>query len=432
MGQKNILVMASLDTKGEAAKFLIECIVQLGHKPLVMDLSMLKEPKLKADISSLEVALAGGGSASDTRGETGERAKRQEIFTKGATKIASDLLNEGKIDGLVALGGATNTLVASNVCQKLPFGFPKLILSSTAGMGKYNYIGRSDIALFATVVDTDSMNLFLKNSIIRAAHMICAAVESGARPISEETDDLKKAGTKVIAMTQLNSAQCCANIITILKSKGNYEVITFHGTGIGDSVMEELIESGTKFDAVLDVCVAGLSEYLMGGNRAAIPTRLEAAGKMGIPQILTPCSLDIISCGPMSRKDKGDPLWEKRRLKERKLWSMDDLRVSAKISAEEAVEIAKAVASKLNRAKAPVKFLVPLKGWHIADQAGQSLYQPEINKLLIDTLKKEINSDVVEIREVDLYLNTYEFASVMVDALEEVLAQFKGTAKNKK
>jgi len=424
MTEKNILVMSSLDTKGEAVALLCQYIRNRGHNSIILDLSMLKEPKIKPDISSVEVAIAGGGSEADTKGETGERVKRQEILTRGAAKIVKKMLDEGRIDGLIGLGGATNTSVTSDVCQNLPFGFPKLILSSVAGMGRYNFIRRSDIALFATIVDTDSMNLFLKNSVARAAHMICGAVESGVKSVSTEIEELIKRGTRVVPMTQLFASECCENIVDILRQKGNYEVITFHSTGIGDSVMEELVEAGVRFDVVLDICVAGLSEYLMGGNRAAIATRLEAAGRKGIPQIITPVGLDVISCGPLSRKDAGDPLWEKRGLRDRKLWVIDERGVQAKISPQEAVEIAKAIASKLNRAKGPVKFLVPWKGWAIFNKEGEVLYEPETDRLLIDTLKKEVDPNVVEIREYDdLYLNTYEFASVIVDTLEEVLGK---------
>jgi len=423
MTNKNILVMASLDTKGEAVELLCEHIRNRGHNTIIMDLSMMKEPRIKADISAVEVAITGGGTEADTRGETGERDKRIEVLQKGAIKIISQMAEEGKIDGLISLGGATNTLMAANVSKNLPFGFPKLILSSTAGLG-FNYFGRTDIALFATISDTDSMNVFLRNSVARAAYMICGAVESEVRSVVVEIEELRKADTRVIAMTQLFSAQVSAHTIDMLKQRGNYEVITFHSTGIGDMSMEELIEAGIKFDAILDICIAGLSEYLTGGNRPATATRLEAAGKRGIPQIITPTALDIISCGPLSRKDiKEDALWEKLRCNDRKLWVMDELRVQAKISAKEAVEIAEVIAGKLNRSKGPVKFLVPWKGWHTADREGQSLYQPEINKLLIDTLKKEIDPKVVDIREYDLYLNTSEFASVIVDTLEEILGK---------
>jgi uncharacterized protein (UPF0261 family) len=421
MTQKNILVMATLDTKGEAVELLCEYIRNRGQNPVILDLSTKKEPTIKPDISSIEVAIAGGGSEADTRGETVERLKRRDIMVSGAIKITKNLLEEGKIDGLIGLGGVSNAKMVSDVCQSLPFGLPKLILSSGAGMGSYNYIGRSDIALFESVGDTDSMNLFLRNSIARAAHMICGAAESGARIASVEIEEIRKAGSRVIALTHLSVDECVDNIMGILKKKGNYEVLSFQATGTGDMVMEDLIETGVNFDAVLDLCIAGLSEYLIGGNRAAAPTRLEAAGRRGIPQVITPTALDYISCGPLSRRDKGDPLWEKRKLKDRKLWAMDELRVLAKISSEEAVEIGKAVADKLNRAKGPVKFLVPLQGWNIPNREGGGLYQPEIDRLLIDTLKYEVDSKVVEIREYDLYMNSYEFAKVIVDTMEELL-----------
>jgi uncharacterized protein (UPF0261 family) len=425
MTKKNILVIATLDSKGEAIELLCEHIRKRGHNTKLLDMSMMREPQIEPDIASAEVAIAGGGSEADTRGETGERAKRQRILTKGAIKITNRLLEEGEIDGVVGLGGVSNAAMVSDVCQTLPFGIPKVILSSGAGMGRYNFIGRSDIALFATIVETDSMNMFLRNSIVRAAHMICGAVESEARSAILEIEELKGSGMRVIALTEIGSPICIANIEAMLRERGTYEVVPFHATGIGDQVMEDLIDRGVRFDAVLDLVIAGVSEYLTGGNRAAEPTRLEAAGKKGIPQIIAPTALDYISCGPLSRQDKGDPLWEKRRLKDRKLWIMDEFRVLAKISPGEAVEIGKTIAGKLNRAKAPVKFLVPMQGWDHLNKRGEALYEPETNQVVIDTLKNEADPQVVEIREHDLYIDTPEFAKVVVDTLEEVLGEIQ-------
>jgi len=420
MTEKSILVMASLDTKGEAIDFLCDYIRKLGRRTMTLDFSMMKEPSVKPDISSVEVAIAGGGSKKDTIGEVGNRAKRQEIMIKGAIKIANKLFEEGKIDGLIGFGGVSNAQVTSEVCKSLPFGFPKFILSSSAGQG-YNFIGRGDITLSSTNVDTDTMNVFLKNSIVRAAHMICGAAESEAQSAAVEIESIRKTGTRVIAMTQLAIAECAAHIVDMLRKKGSYEVITFHANGVCDMMMEDLIESGVTFDAVLDLCVAGVSEYLLGGNRAAEPTRLEAAGKKGIPQIISSTGLDLLSCGPLSRRDKRDGLWAKRGLKDRKIWVMDDLRVLVKVSEKEAVETAKIVAEKLNRSKAPVKFLVPLLGSHIANKKGEDLYQPEIDRLIVDTLKQEVDPEIVEIREYDLYINGPEFAAVVVSVLGELL-----------
>ncbi|MBW1667578.1 MAG: Tm-1-like ATP-binding domain-containing protein [Deltaproteobacteria bacterium] len=423
--RKNIIIMSSINTKWEAVQFLKEYIAKCGHNPIVLDISMMKNPNvtLEPDIKAIEVAEAGGGGKADTEGETGKRAERVEIFKRGAIKIVKEMVEDGRADGFVAIGGATNTGIASAISKALPFGFPKLILSSVAAM-RYDYIDRSDVALFASIVDTDSLNIFLRNSLARAAYMICGAVDSVDRPVSAEIDELRKSGVKVIAMTQLWTSDCCAYILDILRRKGNYEVITYHSVGIGDMIMENQIEAGMKFDAVIDTSIMSLSGYLLGGNIAADKTRLEAAGKKGIPQIITPAGLDLISCGPISRRDSGhDPLWEKKGFKQRKLFSEGDVRIQVKISPEEAILIGRTVAKKLNQAKGPVKFLVPWKGWSIANMEGQPLYEPETDKLLIDTIKAEVNPEITEIREYDLYINTPEFASVIVETLEEMLSK---------
>jgi len=426
MKKKNILIMTSMDTKEQAVKFLADCIKDRGHNAITMDLSLLKEPKMKPDITSVDVAKAGGGSKADTIGETGERWKRIDIMVRGSSKIISDMISRGKIDGVMSIGGATMTGLSSRTFQSLPYGVPKLIISSVAGMPSYNFIGCSDIALLASIVDTEVFSAILKNTLIRAAGMICGSLENNAKPISVELNNITKIGGKrVIAMTELGYiSTCVGDIMDIIGKKGNYEVMTFHGQGIGDTIMENLVDSGVKFDVILDLAIAGLTDYILGGNRAATVTRLEAAGKQGIPQIISPTGIDFISCGPISRKDRNDPLWANRNLADRKMWVLDEQRVLAKISAEEAVETATVIANKLNKSKAPVKFLVPWDGWEVTNRKGGVLYDPEIDHLLIDTMKKIADPDIVEFREYpELYLNTLEFASIIVNTMEEMLGK---------
>jgi len=421
MSEKTILVMSTFDSKGEAVELMCRHIRERGHRTLTMDLSVMKEPQIEPDIPAAEVAVAGGGTEADTRGETGNRFLRLKMMTRGAIQLTRKLLEEDKINGAVGFGGISNATMASEVFQSLPIGLPKLILSSGAGM-PYNFIGRSDIALVSVVVETDYMNPFLRNSLTTAAHMICGAVESEVLPAIHVIEQLQESGTKVIAVTQFLAGVCISSLIDRLKQKGGYEVVVFHSNGVNDMVMEDLIESGLIFDAVVDLCVAGVSEYLMGGNRATGPTRLDAAGKKGIPQIISPTALDYISSGPLSRRDKGDdPLWEGRKLKERKMWIEDEIRVQVKVSPHEAVEIAGAVAAKLNRARAPVRFLIPWEGWDIANKKGERLYQPEINHLLIDTLKNEVDPKIVEIHEYDVYMDSAEFAEIIFAVLDELM-----------
>jgi uncharacterized protein (UPF0261 family) len=177
--------------------------------------------------------------------------------------------------------------------------------------------------------------------------------------------------------------------------------------------MEELIGEGL-FQGVMDIVPAGVGEELLGGNRAAGPKRLEKAGEMGIPQIIAPCGFDMLSCGPLERGDRGDPLWVSRGIKNRKLFIPDAFRVQARTTPQELREIAKEVARKLNGSKGPVIFLIPLKGWSSLDKEGMPLYDPGADRTFVDELKMHIIQKI-SIIELDLHLNTREFAEEAVN-----------------
>jgi uncharacterized protein (UPF0261 family) len=165
-----------------------------------------------------------------------------------------------------------------------------------------------------------------------------------------------------------------------------------------------------------------LSEYLLGGNRAAGPDRLEAACNQGIPYILAPCGFDMISCGPLGRGDKGDPLWVSRKLAERKLFVQDAMRVQARTSAEEMATIAKAVADKLHKHKNGklVRFLIPTKGFSSLSIEGGQLYDPIVDRVFVDELRKNLSAEI-KVIEVDTHINDPEFAGVAVEALDEMM-----------
>jgi uncharacterized protein (UPF0261 family) len=211
------------------------------------------------------------------------------------------------------------------------------------------------------------------------------------------------------------SEACSQRVKNLLEAKG-YAVIPFHAQGMGDAAMEELIDQGL-FDGLIDVVPAGVGEHLVGGNRDAGPTRLEAAGRMGIPQVIAPCGFDMISCGPLSRREGNDPLWAGRRLGERKLFIPDEFRVQVRSSADELREIAKAVAEKLNRSTGPVAFLIPTRGWSTLNVEGADLYDPEADAAFAPALKGLVE-EKIEVREVDTDLNAPEFADRLVEALE--------------
>jgi uncharacterized protein (UPF0261 family) len=413
----SIVIVSTLDTKGAETGFLKELIEKRGHKTILVDTGMGAETVVKPDISADEVAKAGGGEIREMRASR-ETGKLTIIMIKGAIEKIKELHAAGKVDGIVSFGGASNTTVGTSIMKALPFGVPKFMLSSMASVPAYaaKYIGTSDIAMMHSVLDIAGLNDLVQDTLKRAAGAICGMVESGP-PITAET--LRGREKPLIAVTEFKYAEVGANCAKEYLEEKGYEPIAIHAQGIGDRAMEELIAQGI-FDGVLDLVAAGVGEELIGGNRAAGPTRLEAAGARGLPQVVTPCGFDMISCGPLARKDQGDPLWTSRRLAERKMFLPDEFRVQIRTSAEEVKETARIVAQKLNKSRGPVKFLIPTKGWSNLSVQGADLYDPEADKVFAPQLRKHLKPEI-KVIELDAHFNCPEFARAAVDALDELM-----------
>jgi uncharacterized protein (UPF0261 family) len=413
----NVVIVSTLDTKGEETSYLKELIERRGHRAILVDVGMGGEPTVTPDISADEVAKAGGGDIKEMRASkaTGELTP---IMTRGAIEKIKELWAKGEVDGIISFGGASNTTLGTGVMKAFPFGLPKFVLSSTASMPAYaaSYIGTSDIAMMHSVLDIAGLNDLVRDALRRAAGAIVGMVESGT-PITAEA--LRARDRPLIAMTEFKFAEGAGHIAMALLDEKGYEPIAIHAQGIGDRAMEELIAQGI-FDGVLDLVPAGVSEEWIGGNRAAGPTRLEAAGARGIPQVITPCGFDMISAGPLSRKDRGDPLWASRRLGERKMFLPDEFRLQIRTNAEEVKETARIVAEKLNRSRGPVKFLIPLQGWSNLSVEGADLHDPATDRHFAIELKKNLKPHI-EVIELDTHLNTREFATAAVDALDEMM-----------
>jgi len=413
-----ILIVSSLDTKGQEVTFLKELIEQRGQQTILLDMSMGGVVSIPGDIPCEEVAKAGGISIHEMRTSTKSRDEIVSIMTKGAIKKTLELFQSDNLAGIVGVGGVSNTTMATTIMKALPFGVPKLMVSSGAAMPSYagGFFGASDIAIISSVVDMAGLHELSKSILMRAAGAICGMVETGAKAVM---DSLKQTKMPLIAMTEFHYSDICCRLVREQLEKKGYKVIPCHAQGVGDRAMDILLEQGI-FDGVLDIVPSGLSEELFGGNRAAGPDRLEAAGRRGIPQIITPCGFEMISCGPLRRKDTGDPLWISRNLANRSYYLHDAYRVQARTNADELTLVAKTVAEKLNKAKGPVKFMVPEKGWSTLSVEGQTLYDLDDDKVFVDELIKHLKPEI-EVRNVEAHLNTPEFAKTLVETFDEMM-----------
>jgi uncharacterized protein (UPF0261 family) len=414
-------IVGMLDEREAGLTLIKDHIEQKGHRTLLIDISMgtgAIDSALKADITCDEVALAGGTTIEAVRGMLAkERDKATSTVAKGLGKKLLDLHEAGELKGVIAVGGMTGTFITLTAMKELPFGLPKLLISSVAAMPAYGkrlaeYFGVRDITVMHSVVDTVGLNPLVRTLMINGAGAICGMAEAYAPPQREEKPS--------IAISEFGFCDKGAHYVRELLEE-HYSVVSFHATGLGEKAACDLVSQGL-FEAFIDLVPGGFSEYLLGGNRAAGPDRLDAGINQGKPYILTPCAFDMISCGPIQRRDEGDPLWVSRKLAERKLLIQDGMRVQARTTPEEMQMIARAVAEKLNKHenKKLVKFIIPTKGFSSISVEGGALYDPVSDKAFVDEFRRNVDSEI-EIIEVDTHINTPEFARAVIDVLEQTL-----------
>ena len=406
---KTILILGTLDTKGPQIQFLKKKIEGAGYNAMLMDNSTREAPDVQADITCDEIASAAGSSIEELR-KSKDRGRITAVMTEGTIKKTRELLSEGKFNGMVSLGGATAATVATAAMRALPFGIPKLMVCSAAGMPYVvKWFGTGDIQMMNTIVDLAGDNELVKNVLTRAAGAICGMVDMTSGGSLAEL--LSGGGKPIVAMTEDGASERCATYVRRGLEEMGCEAVSFSVNGFSDRAMEELIGQGF-FDGVVDIALMGVSDELFEGNRPGGPNRLEMAGRRGIPLVLAPCGLNQTGCGP-TRKNAEKYASRSRILK------LDELRMGTRLNEEELTLAARTVAEKLNRAKGPVRVLVPLKGWSSVDTPGNPTYDPDEDRIFIDVLSTRLNPDI-QIIEIDANMEDPEFAQAVVEASIEI------------
>jgi uncharacterized protein (UPF0261 family) len=410
MGErKGIVIVCNLDTRGEDIVFVKQLIADRGHEAILLDFSMEEPPPFPGDIRTEEVAARGGLPIETVREKyRSDRDAATNNQIRGAAAIVDDLVRRGRVHGIIGIGGGTATLVATSIMKRLPFGVPKLMASPMAAHPAYidKYVGTRDITMHHTVLDIVKMNPLLKAQIINAVGAICGMVE-----MTQGTDI--RFEKPCIAVSSFGFGEMAVQSALGMLEDAGFTPIVCHAQGKGDRAMEEMIRDGA-FRGVLDICIGGVIEHLFKGNRDPGPDRLLAAVETGIPMVLAPCGLDILSYG-----GRADML---ERTKDRVQYVQDALRVQVRTSADELRQAADVIAERLNRAVGPWTFLVPTLGWSSLDKAGRPIHDPAADAAFVARLKEKL-AEPGRVREVELHLYTPEFARVAVDEFVRLYAR---------
>ena len=405
---KTVLLIATFDTKEAEALFLKSRMEARGVQVLTMDTGILAPPQSRVDVGQNQVALRGGIPLKEAVA-TGDKGKCILNMIRGAETIAREWYAQGKFRGVISIGGAQGTEIACAAMRQLPVGVPKLAVSTVAsGRATFGpFVGTKDITMMHSVADMQGLNFLTKRILENAAGAIWGMMES----LEEE---LMRAEKIPVAMSMLGTTTPGAlRCKGILESKG-FEVVTFHQNGTGGIAMEDMIREGA-FKGVLDLNLHEIGDRFVAGLHSSVrEDRLEAAGAIGIPQVVAPGSINYVVLGPLAGLAPG---W-----KSRKLIVHNPSLTLVRLNADELRGVGKQVAEKLNRAKGPTHLFIPLKGFSYPDRENHPHWDPEGNQAFIESLKTNLHPSIPW-TEMDAHINDPEF----IDPVTKVfLSMMKG------
>ncbi|MFL5860486.1 MAG: Tm-1-like ATP-binding domain-containing protein [Solirubrobacteraceae bacterium] len=398
-----VVLVGTLDTKGREYAYLRAAIEAAGAATILVDTGVLGEPQATADVSREEVARAGGADVADLAGEA-DRGAAMTAMGRGAAAVLERLHGEGRLQGVISIGGSGNASVAAAAMHGLPVGVPKLIVSTLAAGDTRPYVGASDVTMMYSVVDIAGINQISARILVNAAGAIAGMAGAPAPAVREDRP--------LVAATMFGVTTPCVDHARARLEELGYEVIVFHATGTGGRSMEALAQGG-YFAGVLDATTTELADELVGGVLSAGANRLEAVGKSGIPQVVSLGALDMVNFGPRDTVPE--------RFAGRTLHVHNPTVTLMRTTADESAQLGRTIAYKLNDAASPTVLFVPLGGVSAIDVDGQPFRDHQADQALFKALRAEINPERVEVHERAEDINDPRFARAMADRLHELI-----------
>ncbi|MBS3917470.1 MAG: Tm-1-like ATP-binding domain-containing protein [Deltaproteobacteria bacterium] len=406
MKKKTIVLVGTLDTKGEESLYIKNLIEKNNYQVTTIDVGTGWRGELvfPPDYPREEVAKEGGSNMEEilSLGESGQENRMMEIMSDGAIKICQQLYESGQLVGIISLGGTMGTTLGTRIMRALPFGLPKVMLSTIASGDTRPYISTKDIVMIPSIADIAGLNRITETTLTQAAGAVMGMAAAGKVKLSEKP---------LIGITTLGGTTNCAlQVKKELEGKG-YETVIFHANGCGGRAMEEMIEQGL-IQGIFDLSTNEVVDHLYQGWSDAGSARMEVAGRKGVPQLIAPGNIDhIIYSSP-------DKIPE--RFKHQYVHVHSPGITVLRTKKKEMIEVAKVMAEKLNKAKGKTAVILPLKGFSILDKVDKEFDDPEANFAFFETLKQNLKPEV-EVREIDVHVTDTSFGDVAADMLFKMM-----------
>jgi uncharacterized protein (UPF0261 family) len=396
-----VLLVATMDTKGSEALYLKSCLEEEKVSVLILDAGIMNESPFPVVITREEVARKAGMTLKEVR-ELGHEGEALSIMTVGAIGCALDLYRDGRIGGIIGLGGSMGTTLGTGVMRAFPVGFPKVMISTMASRNTRPFVGTKDIMMLHSVCDLSGINR-ITSRILRNGALALAGMVNGAVPATSPTAPL-------VALSTLGTTEACAvSIRRALEERGS-EVVIFHTVGSGGEAMEEMVKGG-EVDSMVDLSLHELSDHLFGGDYDAGPERGKTALQKGLPTVMAPGNTDFLVTGPLHEAEL--------RFSGRKYHVHNEAITVVRTQRHEMKALAEVLAGICNGSKGPLAFLIPKHGFSAFDREGGPLHDPEAPGIFDRAFRKALQRDIL-LETLPYHINDPEFAEAIIQALKRL------------
>ena len=402
MNPRSALIVATMDTKGKEVEYIQARLEELGVPVLILDAGIIGESPFPVTVSRKETAEAGGVSLDEVRGLRDE-GKAIAIMTSGATLIAKKLYDQGRVGGIISIGGSMGTTIGTGVMRAFPVGFPKIMISTMASGNTRPYVETRDIMMVFSICDLSGINRVTGRVLRNAANAL-------AGMLGDETGYIPETNP-VIALSTLGTTEACSQIIRAAFEKKGYEVLVFHTTGAGGGALEEIVRE-ENLTGVIDLSLCEIGNHVFGGDYDAGSNRGAGSLEKGIPTIVVPGNIDILGGGPLRMAQVRFP--------GRHFHVHNPAITAIRTNKKEIGVIAEIIARNCNQAQGPVSCIVPAGGFSAWDRLGCPFYDPEASEFFIQVLKKEL-FETVPLQVLPYNINTAAFAEMVISCMEQLL-----------
>ena len=394
-----VALIGTLDTKGDEIAYVRERLQALRVEAVVIDSGILGDPGCAADIGREEVAAAGGHTLAGVQA-AGSRGAAVSLMVDGVRALVVRLFAEGRVQGVLCLGGAEGALLGAAAMQALPVGVPKLLVSPSAS-GRRTFaafVGESDVCVMHSVVDILGLN-----GISRPIFDNAAAAMAGM--VTDAGSALGTLGEHCVGITMLGQTTPGVMRLRGRLVDAGHEPVIFHANGVGGPAMEHLCEQGA-LQGVVDYTLSELANSLLDGIHATGPDRLRVAGRLGLPQVVVPGCVDFFNQGPRDTVPE--------RYRDRKSYFHNPVATLVRLTRDEEAELGALVAERLNESTGPVRVVAPTRGFSLADAEGGDLWDPVADGVFLDALSGALRAGI-PFEAIDAHVDDDAFADVVAE-----------------